>query len=74
MGEIGLAVWPAERLVALQADGFGQFSTPPLIFSGRSLQLNLLTARAGKIRVEVAAAEEPMRPVPVSAGRDDHRI
>ncbi|MBL8131461.1 MAG: hypothetical protein JNL42_06360 [Anaerolineae bacterium] len=68
LGDIGLAVWPAERLVALQADEIGQFTTPPLIFQGRELQLNLLTARAGHVRVEVAAAEDPIRPVPTKAG------
>lgn len=68
LGEIGLAVWPAERLVALRADEFGQFSTPPLIFAGNTLQLNVLTARAGHVRVEVAAAEDPIRPVPIQAG------
>ncbi|MBL8131462.1 MAG: hypothetical protein JNL42_06365 [Anaerolineae bacterium] len=68
LGDVGLAVWQAERLVALQADEIGQFTTPPLIFQGRELQLNLLTARAGYGRVEVAAAEDPIRPVPTKAG------
>ncbi|MCZ2097266.1 MAG: hypothetical protein LC121_13605, partial [Anaerolineae bacterium] len=46
----------------------GQFTTPPLIFNGRELHLNLLTARAGHVKVEVAAAEDPIRPVPTQAG------
>lgn len=68
LGEIGLASWQSERIVALQADERGQFTTPPLVFSGREFHLNLLTARAGHVKVEIAAAEDPIRPVPTQAG------
>jgi hypothetical protein len=52
--EVGLAVWPKGRLVAIRADDVGGFTTPAFIAPGRRLRINALTERAGSIRVEVA--------------------
>ena len=54
LGKIGLAWWPKGRLVAIETAGEGQFTTAELIFSGRRLLLNVETAHAGEVRVEVA--------------------
>lgn len=68
LGRMGLAIWPAERLSALEASGIGGFTTPQLIFSGGQLRLNLETRRAGEVLVEVAEAEGAPKPVPQSEG------
>jgi len=52
--KIAYAYWPRGRLAALEASGSGSFSTLPLLFSGRRLLLNVQTAKAGKVLVEVA--------------------
>ena len=49
----GYAVWPKGRLVALEAVERGEFATLGFIPPGRKLQLNVVTARAGKVLVEV---------------------
>jgi hypothetical protein len=56
-GEIGLAVWPRERLAAVAADEEGEFCTPPLAAPGEALYLNCLTRRAGSVQVEVVGKE-----------------
>lgn len=50
----GYAVWPKGRLVALEAEEYGEFATVALMPPGRRLRINALTKRAGSIRVEVA--------------------
>ena len=50
----GFAVWPKGRVVAVEADESGEFSTVGLLPPGRTLKINALTARAGGIRVELA--------------------
>jgi len=52
-GEIGLATWKKERLVALVADEEGEFHTPVFAVKGKQLHLNFQTPRAGWVRVEV---------------------
>ncbi|MGQ9731872.1 MAG: hypothetical protein ACUVX8_11460 [Candidatus Zipacnadales bacterium] len=51
----GLLVWPKGRLIALQAEDRGEFTTVPLIPPGRQLLINALTQRAGSILVEVVS-------------------
>lgn len=53
MGRIGLAVWPRERLVALEADEDGEFFTVPLAAKGERLLLNFETKRNGYVKVAV---------------------
>lgn len=53
MGQLGLAVWQKERLVALEADEDGEFYTQPMTLPGETLHLNFQTKRAGYIKVEV---------------------
>jgi len=53
---LAYAVWPRERLAALEAPERGGFATVPLRFSGRRLRLNMRTKRAGEVRVEVATS------------------
>ena len=57
VGQFGLAVWPKERLVALQADEEAEFWTPAMILPGDSLYLNFETSRAGYIKVAVEGVE-----------------
>jgi hypothetical protein len=52
--EVGLAVWPHGRLVALEAPQQGQFATVALLPPGRRLRLNARTLRTGSVAVEVA--------------------
>jgi len=50
----GYAIWPKGRIVAVEADEIGEFSTVGIIPPGRNLRINALTKRAGGVRVEVA--------------------
>ena len=50
----GLLVWPKGRLIALEAEDRGEFSTVAFMPPGRKLLTNCLTQRAGSILVEVA--------------------
>lgn len=54
VGHIGLASWPKERIVALQADEDAEFWTPDLILPpDKQLYLNFDVKRAGYIRAEL---------------------
>jgi hypothetical protein len=57
-GDVGLATWKKERLVALVADEDGEFYTPKFAVSGDELYLNLSTPRTGWVRVEVVGDEK----------------
>ena len=57
-GGTAYALWTRERLAALEAPEDGHFSTLPLVFSGRRLRLNVQTAMAGEVRVEVASSRQ----------------
>lgn len=50
----GYMTWPRGRLVALQADGLGEFSTVALIAPGSRLRINAETLRSGSLQIEVA--------------------
>jgi hypothetical protein len=56
MGRIGLAVWPSERLVALEAEEDGEFITGPLAGKGQRLFLNFETKRNGYVKVAIEKA------------------
>jgi hypothetical protein len=53
LGTLYWAIWEKDRLVALEAEGEGVFSTPPLILKGRQLVINLRTGPAGDVRVQL---------------------
>ena len=57
LGEVGLAVWPKQRLGAIVADEDGSFVTHSFQTEGRSLWLNFETPRGGSVRVEVVGKE-----------------
>jgi hypothetical protein len=50
--DVGLAVWPKGRLVALEAKDEGEFTTVAFIPPGKRLKINAVTERAGSILVE----------------------
>lgn len=50
----GYAVWPKGRLVGIEAEDAGEFATIGFLAPGRRLLVNALTARAGRLSVEVA--------------------
>lgn len=50
----GYAVWPAERLAALEAEQDGHFLSLPMVATGQHLRLNAAVKAAGHILVEVA--------------------
>ena len=52
--DVGMAVWPKGRLIALEAPETGQFTTMGVIAPGARLKINALTDRAGSILVEAA--------------------
>ena len=50
----GYALWPRGRLVGIEAEERGAFSTVALLAPGRHLRVNALIKRAGQLRVEAA--------------------
>lgn len=56
------AEWPADRMVALEAEEEGEFSTVPFVLRGNSISLNLATETKGGVEVEVR--DEAYRPIP----------
>lgn len=50
---LGFAVWPKGRIVALETEGVGEFATVGFIPPVYRLSLNAVTARSGHIRVAV---------------------
>lgn len=50
---MGYAVWPKGRMVAVVADGLGEFTMIPIMPPGCALKVNALTHRTGWVRVEV---------------------
>ena len=52
MSKVATATWPHGRLISLEAEQLGQFSTVAIIPPGRKLRLNARTVRGGSIRVE----------------------
>jgi hypothetical protein len=51
--DVGLAIWPKGRLIALEAADEGEFTTVAFIPPGKNLLVNALTKRAGFISIEV---------------------
>lgn len=77
----GYAVWPAERLAALETEQDGHFRTLPLVAGGQRLRLNAAVKAAGHILVEVADRQGKALPghsfddaVPVLGDARDHRV
>ncbi len=58
----GYAVWPKGRIVAVEAEENGEFSTVAILPPGRTLRINALTKRAGGIRVELARMNDEVVP------------
>lgn len=57
-GGIGLARWPRDRFVSVDADETpGTLTTVPLIFTGDHLELNASTTTGGEISVELLDAD-----------------
>jgi hypothetical protein len=76
----GYAVWPAERLAALEADEDGHFVTLPLVARGRRLRLNAAVRAAGHVLVQVGDRQGRALPghsfeeaVPILGDAPDHR-
>ena len=61
-GHFGWAYWDKGRLVALEAKEDGAFALFPLIFEGRSISLNLRTARTGYVQVEALDSDGNVLP------------
>jgi hypothetical protein len=57
LGNLGLATWPKERLVALIADEEGEFWTTPLKSTGERLYLNFEAPRNGSVQVEIQGGD-----------------
>jgi hypothetical protein len=60
--DVGLAVWPKGRLVALEAPEEGEFTTVAFVPPGKKILINALTERAGEIRIE--ACDVHAKPLP----------
>lgn len=58
VGGIAYAVWPKGRLVALEAEEEGEFSTIPVMPKGHILKVNATTKRTGWVKVEVVGDGE----------------
>ncbi len=61
-GNQGIARWKAERLAAIEAEEDGYFNTPRVTLRGSKILLNVQTARAGEVKVELRDAS--FAPVP----------
>ncbi|HZT32426.1 MAG TPA: hypothetical protein VFA33_21230 [Bryobacteraceae bacterium] len=68
----GYAIWPRGRLIALEADGRGEFATVQIVPPGRRLRINALTRRGGSILVEAAGADG--KPLPGRSFAEAHRV
>ena len=53
LGKFAWATWEKDRIVALEADEQGSFTTQPVTFQGSRLKLNVRTKHVGCIRVRV---------------------
>jgi hypothetical protein len=60
--DVGLAVWPKGRLVALEAKEEGEFTTVAFIPPAKTIRINAVTARAGQIVVEACDVHD--QPLP----------
>ncbi|MCC6798156.1 MAG: hypothetical protein IT366_23790 [Candidatus Hydrogenedentes bacterium] len=55
-GNQGTARWKADRIAAIEAVEEGYFNTPRVTLQGNKILLNVQTARAGEVRVELRDA------------------
>jgi len=62
LGQFAWALWRRDRLVALEADETGEFSTWLVQPRGRQLRMNVQTKFSGHVRVEVLGLDR--RPLP----------
>lgn len=53
-GGVGYAIWPKGRMMALEAEGHGEFTMIPIVPKGKTLKVNAVIRRAGWIKVQVA--------------------
>ena len=51
--DIGMATWPKGRMIALDAQARGEFTTLSFVTPGTKLRINAVTKRSGSLRVEV---------------------
>jgi hypothetical protein len=51
------AVWPRGRMVALEAEDEGEFTTIPMIPPGKKLVINAVTLRTGWVKIAVLGVE-----------------
>jgi len=64
---LGFAVWPKGRIVALEAEGVGEFTTVGFTPPGNRLRINAVTRRAGHILVEACQLNPgctDLKPIP----------
>ena len=56
-GDSGIAQWEADRLVAIEAESEGEFTTAPLRLRGKLIRINAATSATGEIRAELLDKE-----------------
>jgi len=56
---IAWALWKDARLAGIEADQLGQFTMNSTVFSGKQIQINARTARAGSVEVELREKGKP---------------
>ena len=59
---LGYAVWPKGRMIALEAAQLGEFATVAVVPPGTKLRINAVTRRGGSIRIE--ACDINRQPLP----------
>ena len=55
--DLGYAIWPKGRMMAIEAAEEGAFTTVAVLAPGTKLRINAVTARAGSILVEAAGLD-----------------
>jgi hypothetical protein len=56
------AIWPADRLAAIEAEQSGEFTSAAMILRGKRITLNMQSVRTGGIQVELR--DERFRLIP----------
>lgn len=60
LGTIALVTWPKDRVIALEADQHGEFTTKNVQVEGDTMRINVRTKHVGRAAVEViGAGDEP---------------
>ena len=57
LGKIAWVTWPRDRVIALEAEQYGEFSTKKVQLQGDTLRLNARTRHVGRVRVEVVGGD-----------------